>query len=51
MIYLLLPAYNEEHALRPLVEKIDRAMREQAPPAPGSPRGKILPLHMNVKGS
>lgn len=28
MIYILLPAYNEEHALRPLVEKIDRAMRD-----------------------
>lgn len=28
MIYVLLPAYNEEHALRPLLEKIDRAMRE-----------------------
>jgi dolichol-phosphate mannosyltransferase len=28
MIYILLPAYNEEDALRPLVEKIDRAMRE-----------------------
>jgi dolichol-phosphate mannosyltransferase len=28
MIYILLPAYNEEHALRPLAEKIDRAMHE-----------------------
>lgn len=28
MIYILLPAYNEEHALRPLVIKIDAAMRE-----------------------
>jgi dolichol-phosphate mannosyltransferase len=28
MIYVLLPAYNEEHALRPLVEKIDRAVRD-----------------------
>jgi dolichol-phosphate mannosyltransferase len=28
MIYILLPAYNEEHALRPLIEKIDRVMRQ-----------------------
>jgi dolichol-phosphate mannosyltransferase len=28
MIYLLLPAYNEEQALTPLLEKIDRVMRE-----------------------
>jgi len=28
MIYLLLPAYNEEHALVPLLEKIDRVMSE-----------------------
>jgi dolichol-phosphate mannosyltransferase len=28
MIYILLPAYNEEHALRPLIEKIGRAMGE-----------------------
>jgi dolichol-phosphate mannosyltransferase len=28
MIYILLPAYNEEHALRPLLEKIERVMVE-----------------------
>jgi dolichol-phosphate mannosyltransferase len=28
MIYILLPAYNEEHALRPLMEKIERVMRD-----------------------
>jgi dolichol-phosphate mannosyltransferase len=28
MIYILLPAYNEEDALRPLAEKIDRAMHD-----------------------
>jgi len=27
MIYVLLPAYNEEHAIQPLVEKIDREMK------------------------
>lgn len=30
MIYILLPAYNEEDALRPLLEKIDRVMDEMA---------------------
>jgi dolichol-phosphate mannosyltransferase len=29
MIYILLPAYNEEQALRPLLEKIDALMREK----------------------
>jgi dolichol-phosphate mannosyltransferase len=28
MIHILLPAYNEEHALPPLVEKISKVMRE-----------------------
>ncbi|MFN2399256.1 MAG: glycosyltransferase [Gemmatimonadaceae bacterium] len=28
MIYVLLPAYNEQHALPPLIEKIDVVMRE-----------------------
>ena len=28
MIYILLPAYNEELALRPMMEKIDRVMTE-----------------------
>src|ERR1700687_3552359 len=28
MIYVLLPAYNEEHAIRPMMEKIDRVMHE-----------------------
>jgi dolichol-phosphate mannosyltransferase len=28
MIYVLLPAYNEEHALRPLLDKVERAMGE-----------------------
>ena len=28
MIYILLPAYNEEDALRPMAEKLDRVMKE-----------------------
>jgi dolichol-phosphate mannosyltransferase len=32
MIYILLPAYNEEHALVPLAEKIDRVMKQIASP-------------------
>ncbi len=32
MIYVLLPAYNEEDALRPLAEKVDRVMRQMASP-------------------
>jgi dolichol-phosphate mannosyltransferase len=32
MIYVLLPAYNEEHALVPLAEKIDRVMKQIATP-------------------
>lgn len=32
MIYVLLPAYNEEHALVPLTEKIDRVMKQMASP-------------------
>ncbi len=28
MIYILLPAYNEEHALEPLIKKVDRAMSD-----------------------
>ncbi len=32
MIYILLPAYNEEQALRPMMEKIDRVMGELRAP-------------------
>ena len=32
MIYVLLPAFNEEDALRPLAEKVDRVMRQMGSP-------------------
>jgi dolichol-phosphate mannosyltransferase len=32
MIYVLLPAYNEEDALRPMTEKIERVMKEMGLP-------------------